>query len=621
MCGYIVLRKNKNFNRQLFLDSSKLLRNRGPDDFSFFENEKVILVFYRLSIRDITILGRQPMYSQDKSKVIVFNGEIYNSKKLLHLIDKRNIRGTSDTEVLLNLYQKLGPKCLDYIKGMFSFVIYDIKENTFFSARDRFGIKPINYFENENNLIISSETKPILNYIKKIDINYQAFGDFLIRGYMDHDDQTFFKNIKQVEPGHYKIFFPTKSKNICYWSIDSTNKKNNLNLENIKKKLKSLWNLSINEHLESDVKIGTFLSGGTDSSAITHLCKKKLNYNFKTFTYDFSDNTKNQYGESKFAKKFARKNRLENICTTISPVYIKNNFDKTIKILESPFTSVRIFGTKKLYETVRNSGLKVILEGYGGDEMLAGYDYNFLPNLLDSIKNKNNVLNISNKIFSKKNINKFGFEKLINFIYCLNAQGNFTSDGTPYLNFDLFNKDFVTQYFLNINNTYEKKICLPKFDNYLKKSQYFDIKFIHIPRTLKYVDRLSMSSGVEARIPFLDHKLFEFCFNLKNSLKIKNFNKRWIWHETFGTKIQNEEKRTIVDPQRIWFKTFLKNNLIEEIENSSSFAKEIFNKKKILKYLKKYENSDLNTSFNLMQILTTLKFLRVFKSSNFFENK
>ena len=617
MCGYIVLRKNKKFNRQLFLDSSKLLRNRGPDDFSFFENEKVILVFYRLSIRDISILGRQPMYNQDKSKVIVFNGEIYNSKKLLYLIDSRNIRGSSDTEVLLNLYEKLGPKCLNYIKGMFSFVIYNIKENTFFSARDRFGIKPINYFENENNLIISSETKPILNYIKKIDINNQALGDFLIKGYMDHDDQTFFKKIKQVEPGHYKIFFPTKSKNVCYWSLGSINKKSDLDFENVKKKLKSLWSVSINEHLESDVKIGTFLSGGTDSSAITYSCKKKLNYNFKTFTYDFSDNTKNQYGELKFAKKFAKKNRLENICTTITPTYIKNNFDKTIKILESPFTSVRIFGTKKLYETVKNSGLKVILEGYGGDEMLAGYDYNFLPNLFDSMKNKN-VLNILNKIFSKKNINKFSFEKLINFIYCVNSQGNFTSDGTPYLNYNLFNKDFVTQYFTNIS---KKKIYLPKFNSYLKRSQYFDIKFIHIPRTLKYVDRLSMSSGVEARIPFLDHELFEFCFNLKNSLKIKNFNKRWIWHKTFGPKIQKVEKRTIVDPQRIWFKDFLKKDLIKEIHDSSSFAKEIFNKKEILKYLKEYENSDLTTSFNLMQILTTLKFLRVFKSPNFFGNK
>jgi asparagine synthase (glutamine-hydrolysing) len=613
MCGYLFVysKKKISIDKKKFLNSSKLINHRGPDDFSTFYGENIAASFYRLSIRDITTNGRQPMLSHTKKKIIVFNGEIYNSNYLKSKIDSNKFLGDSDTEILINYFEKYKEQSLENFKGMFSFVIYDFENKKCILARDRFGIKPLYYYNDSNFLIVCSEIKPILKFLNKTTFDEDAFADFLLKGHMDHGENTFFNNIKSLPPATYKIITQNSDVDKCYWNIGDKKQNSSSNLKNTKAKLKNLFNNAIQEHLESDVEIGSCLSGGNDSSSIASKSNSLLNYKMKTFTYEFKDQVDNENSETFLANKFAKKNKMKNFTAIVTPKYVLDKFDELLLNLESPITSLRLFGIKKLYEEVKKQNIKVMLEGHGGDEMLAGYDYNYMPWILDK-NNKVSPDKIICKIFSKKNISRFGVNKLIHQLYAVKSQGNFTSDGTPYLYFNLFKKEFLDKHL------FSKKIrslSKPKDFNLLKYSQFLETKYIHLPRVLKYVDRLSMISGVESRVPFLDHELFSYCFGLKNKYKIKDYTQRWIWKKTFKhLGISSLKKKTITDPQKSWFKTVLRESFEDEINSKIIKETPYFDQDKVKSFYKYYKNNSLENSFVLMQILSSLKFIRLFKS-------
>jgi len=614
MCGYFFVfsKKKKPINKKNFLKSSQLISHRGPDDFSTFFGEDIAMSFYRLSIRDLSSKGRQPMLSFSKKKIILFNGEIYNSQTLRNRIDKNKLVGNSDTEVLVNYFEKYNERSLENINGMFSFVVFDFEKKNCFIARDRFGIKPLYYYNDNDFLLVSSEIKPILDFKKKSSYSEDCFGDFFFKGHMDHGENTFFNDIKSLPPANYKIFSKSSEKKKCYWSLE--NSQENIgkpSLKKIKDSLRNYFNDSIKSHLISDTEIGTCLSGGNDSSAISSASQNLLKYKLKTFTYEFEDQLTKKDSELHNAKKFSKLHKMKNYTSIITSKYINDNFDRLLINLESPITSIRTFGTKKLYEDIKKQNIKVILEGYGGDEMLGGYDYNYLPWLIDKNLTKD-VNKLIFKIFSKKNIEYFGVKKLINHINSINSLGNFTSDGSPYLCFDLFNKEFFKRY-ISLKKNFQIKVP-HKFNN-LQSSQFIETKYIHIPRALKYVDRLSMNSGVESRVPLLDHKLFKFCFNMDNKYKIKEFKQRWLWKSTFSNLgINNKKKKTITDPQKTWFKTVLRENFEDEINSKLIKESPYFNQKNISLYYENYKKTTNENSFALMQILSSLKFMRLFKN-------
>ena len=460
-------------------------------------------------------------------------------------------------------------------------------------------------------MIVCSEIKPILKFLNKTTFNEDAFADFLLKGHMDHGENTFFNNIKSLPPATYKIITQNSDIDKCYWNIGDKKQNSSSNLKNTKAKLKNLFNNAIQEHLESDVEIGSCLSGGNDSSSIASKSNSLLNYKMKTFTYEFKDQVDNENSETFLANKFAKKNKMKNFTAIVTPKYVLDKFDELLLNLESPITSLRLFGIKKLYEEVKKQNIKVMLEGHGGDEMLAGYDYNYMPWILDK-NNKVSPDKIICKIFSKKNISRFGVNKLIHQLYAVKSQGNFTSDGTPYLYFDLFKKEFLDKHLFSKKN---RSLSKPKDFNLLKYSQFLETKYIHLPRVLKYVDRLSMISGVESRVPFLDHELFSYCFGLKNKYKIKDYTQRWIWKKTFKhLGISSLKKKTITDPQKSWFKTVLRESFEDEINSKIIKETPYFDQDKVKSFYKYYKNNSLENSFALMQILSSLKFIRLFKS-------
>ena len=570
--------------------------------------------FRRLSIIDLSKNGRQPMVGKSNKTIMVFNGEIYNADKLKKKLGGNNFKSNSDTEVLLKLYETYGEKCLNMIKGMFSFIVYNDNDDSIFVARDQFGIKPLYYYEKEDYIIFSSEIKPILNYIKKLEINYDTLAEYFLLGKQDHYDKTFFKDIKSIEPAHYYKFKNQKKYKKRYWSIYDQNQKKLSEKDSIDH-LSNILNETIDKYLISDRKIGTFLSSGIDSTSLTSIIAKKVDYKLNTFTYDFKNNF--NLGEAPQVKKNLKKLNVTNETFLLDSDFVLKNFDKMCRILESPFSSIRHFAVYGLYQLAKSSGYKVIIEGAGGDEMLGGYASSNLPYILDKYKSKNKIVE---EIFKIANKSSKGFEtEILNVIMTLTHQGGSSTDATPFVDINSFDRGFLDNvtsekfYFLRKSNYKDFKQM-----NNLQKSQIFEIQDHRLPRNLKYTDRLSMSNGVETRLPFLDITLAKYCFNLSNDLKLKNNTNRWIMKQVlkkYQQKIKfSKSKRFIVDPQKKWLQNDMKEYLMDNLSSKDFKDLNIFNQKYILEKIENYfKDESPETSFQYMQILSSFKFIQNFK--------
>jgi len=612
MCGFLFeyRKKKSSFSKRKFLHASSYIKQRGPDEDKFINYKNISTMFYRLSIRDLSKKGSQPMWDKSRRYLIVFNGEIYNSEELKEKINYIKLNGYSDTEVLVNLFSKYGLKTLNFLEGMFSFVIYDKIMNKCIIARDRFGIKPLYFYNSENKLIFSSEIKPILSYVKNFDFNVSAFKDFFIRGNLDNSEKTFFNNIKSLEPGKYLLVEKNKLVKKNYWNLFSNQNKDEDPLV-IEKKVRKKIEDSISKHLISDREVGLFLSGGTDSASIAQIMSNKQKTKLKTFTYDFENNLNS---ESTKAKEISKSISALNYNVIVKPKHIIDEIENLCKTLESPFTSIRLFGTYLLYKKAKEKKIKVIIEGHGGDEMTAGYKYNYLPYIFD--KNKININSnynlIKQKLLINENIkfNKANF-KTINF------QGLSTTDGTPNFFKNIFNKDFIDQSKFNYNTDKVIFDKIIKKHGFLKNSQYKDIKEIKLPRVLKYSDRLSMMFGVEARVPFLDHKLFSYLFNLNPKMKFYNNQTRYIFKKSLKrekiSQFYTKQKKTIVDPQSNWLKNDLVEFTLDNLNSSELRNSIMFNQKEVLKHYNDFRKGEINTSFLIFNILTTINFFRAFR--------
>lgn len=604
MCGFFVqlnISNKEKFDQKKFVESAKLISHRGPDEERFFFNKKINLGFYRLSIIDRSIRGSQPMFSMSKNLIIVFNGEIYNANELKYKLKEYDFKSNTDTEVLLNLYNKYGEKCLDHIEGMFSFLIFNKQDNSSFVARDKFGIKPLYIKKEKHQILISSEIKPILNFSKENKFNKYAFSDFLFKQKMDHRNVTYFKGIESLEKSNYALIKNNKIDKYRYWTII---KDHNSLSDNFEHDYLEIFKNSIKNHLISDRKIGLLFSGGTDSVTLAAMMKKYFSSNFTNYTYDF---VQSDIGDGAIARKISNRLKLKNKLLLIQPSDVIEDFNNMCLRLESPFTSIRLFGHHKCLKEMKKDNIAVALEGTGGDEILGGYEHNIIHSYLDQIKKKSDI-NKFVSILLKRNP-----KKLFNYLETIKNQFNMLKNCEPFLNPEYFKKNFLrlqvdkkTKYQKEKNNV-----------NFLQKSQLIDIDYINLTRSLKYSDRLSMSNGIENRVPYLDSKLASFCFNLKNEQKIKNGIERFI-SKKVGSKITNknfflEEKKSITDPQSIWLKSVLKEFILDNINSNDFKEYEVLNYRKFIQSYNNFSEKENASSFHLFMNFSSFMFFKNFK--------
>ena len=601
MCGFFIqipLNKSNHFDKKKFIESSKLISHRGPDQKKYFFHKNINFSFYRLSIIDKNLRASQLMISFSGNLVIVFNGEIYNAKELKEKLREYKFKSKSDTEVLLNLYHKYGSDCLKYLKGMFSFVIYDKSKNSCFFARDRFGIKPLYFKKCKKQILICSEIKPILNFSKNNRFNKIAFKEFLIWQKMDHKNVTFFKDVNSLEKSHYGII---KKNNILfhkYWSIEDNDKKVKKDFE---KKYLEFFESSIKNHLISDRKVGLLFSGGTDSTALAIMMKKNYSQSFTNYTYDFESN---KIGDDDISKKISRELKIPHKSLLIKPKEVIDDFDQMCLRLESPFTSIRLFGHHKCLNEMKKDNVAVALEGQGGDEILGGYEYNSVNSILDKVKSKKDVFNQIHFLLNKNHTKFFDYLKTIK------NQFGVLKDCTPFLNEEYFRKNFL-------KNVEKEMFIYSNSINHLQKSQLIDIDFVNLPRSLKYSDKLSMSCGVENRVPFLDEHLASFCFHLKNNLKIRHGIERYISKNALSKitnkNLFNKEKKVITDPQSHWLKSHMKDFVMDNLNSKDFKEYQVLNSKKFIKGFECFVREKNSSSFHIFMNLTTFLFYKNFK--------
>jgi asparagine synthase (glutamine-hydrolysing) len=553
-----------------------MISHRGPDDHGYYIDKNMGMGFRRLSIIDL-ISGHQPLSDSNGRYWITFNGEIYNFQELRNGLQKKGyiFKTSTDTEVIVNLFAEHKEKCLEYLRGMFAFVIWDKKEKLLFGARDRFGIKPFHYYIDQEKFIWGSEIKSIIN-CPDIDktISLESLDYYFAYGYSGRKN-TIYKQIKKLKPAHYFFLKPSETKYLkeqSYWQIhfqpDYSKSENYW-----KEAIYDCLSESVKMRMISDVPLGAFLSGGIDSSTVVSLMAKNSTRPIKTFSIGFKEK---KYNELKYARQVAQKYKTEHHELIVEPESIEL-LPRLVHAYDEPFADSSSIPTYYVSKFAKEF-VTVILSGDGGDELFAGYTkYSKMVALNDAIYN-NSFTN--NYIFKKLNkiLPDYMYGKGYTFYLSKNKFQLAAYFGLwkEYERTKIFTNDVREQILLNTAEISKLKLLENMDWNFISRLQHLDINTYLADDILTKVDRASMMNSLEARVPILDHKLAELSFKIPESLKLKNRNKKYIFKKSFEHILPNEilshPKKGFGVPLNIWFKDNLKDYAFDILLNETNLS-------------------------------------------------
>ncbi|MBK7172707.1 MAG: asparagine synthase (glutamine-hydrolyzing) [Bacteroidales bacterium] len=555
------------FERNHVIEPSELKRmtdsiyHRGPDDEGFLIDGNVGLGFRRLSIIDLST-GHQPLSNEDESVTLVFNGEIYNYLEQKELLRKKGytFRTATDTEVILHLYEEYGVDCLQYLRGMFAFAIWDKRKQQLFCARDRFGIKPFYYYLDGQKLVFGSEIKTIMasGNIDKT-ISFEGLDSYLSYGYIT-SDLSIYKNIHKLRPAHY-LLLSLKDKAVVetkqYWEI-KFQPDFSRSVSDWMEEIESCLSETVRMHMISDVPLGAFLSGGIDSSSVVAMMARNSNLPIKTFSIGFKEE---KYNELEYAREIATKYNCEHHEQIIEPESI-TLLPKLVAAYDEPYADSSAIPTYYVSKLAREF-VTVALSGDGGDELFAGYNiYNYFQRL------NSHPLN-----FKSENLNKLIWGTLHKIIPH-NIKGSSASyflsqnksSAAAYLTFLsrkerkslLLNKDYKIDYSKASENYKESILKKGQGNDFISNLQYLDLQTYMVDDILTKVDRASMLNSLEVRVPLLDHVFAELSFRIPWNLKLKGMEQKYILKESMAphlTKnVLNHPKQGFGVPLSVWFK-------------------------------------------------------------------
>ena len=570
MCGivgYIGLNKTINHSNKIIEDAIEKLNKRGPDAKGHFRDEFCEMGHARLSIIDTSKNANQPIYDKDQRYVLVYNGEIYNYLELKkELISKNyNFKSNSDTEVLLYGIIEFGKEFIKKINGFFAFCFYDKKEKYFLLGRDRFGIKPLIYSLNGERLIFSSELKSILSYPIKRDIDRQALSQFFRHTYIPAP-RTIVQNCKKLLPGEIMEIQNNKVEISKYYSYYPT-KLSDDNYETAQKKIKDLLYKSVERRLVSDVPLGTFLSGGVDSSIISAIAKEYKS-DLQTFSLGFKDQP--LFDESKYANKIAKHIGSNHHSFDITSKELYQNLNDFLDYSDEPFADSSALNVYLLSKKTREN-VSVSLSGDGADELFSGYNKHQALYFSEEKNWKNSIIKnwggLSKLLPSSRNskIGNYGRQlKKLHYGLNLNSSKRYLEWASFMEESEVYN--LTSQ---KINYEYLEPISLNKRS--INDFLYYDFNLVLDNDMLRKVDMMSMANSLEVRTPFLDHKLVEYVFSLPESYKIESGNMKKILKDTFKNHVPknhfNRKKHGFEVPLKKWFKNemsgFIKNEIFE----------------------------------------------------------
>lgn len=574
MCGICGFNWN---DEELVSRMSGTIAHRGPDQEGVFCDSHCSLGHRRLSIIDLSDQGRQPMFNEDNSLCLVFNGEIYNYLELRDkLIGKGHVfKGKSDSEVILHSYEEFGVECLQQFRGMFAFAIYDLARKKLFIARDRIGIKPLYYYHKAGKFIFASEIKAILE-AKEVDrqVNLQALYDYLGFEFVPAP-QTMFQDIFKLPSGHYLELTGDSCKITQYWDLRMGG--STISFEEAVETQKELLGDAVRSHLMSDVPLGVFLSGGLDSSAIVAMMRKYISGPLKTFTIGYEDRSFSELDYAAIVAKYCDTDHQVLMLDDIRPEYV----EKTLYHLDEPMTDL---STVPLYLLCRQARrhATVCLSGEGADESYAGYDrfkaariaslFNIVPGpvrrgvigrlvgMLPDQAQKKGAVNMLKRFVEGANLpaegnhlrwQYFTSEKLVGKLFNQKFFGDVVAD--PFR--------LVREYAERCGDT-----------DPVNRQIYLDMRYMMTDSVLMKVDKMSMASSLEVRVPLLDHVLVEFLAGLPGNWKLKGLTTKHIFRaalkELLPQKIVNRGKQGYSLPVKHLLRGDLKEYMVNLLNDS-----------------------------------------------------
>jgi len=594
MCGFVgIINRNKaEANGNLLKDMASVIHYRGPDEEGLFIDGPVGFYHKRLSIIDLST-GKQPMTLDDCT--IVFNGEIYNYIELKDDLKRRghNFKTTSDTEVILHMYQEFGESFINELNGMFAFIIYDKRKNKFLLAKDHFGIKPLYWYSDDNKIVFGSEIKAILKHpdiIAEPDFNnlyeYLTFQFILGEG-------TMFKNIRKLAAGHYiSIDLNTgKFNTVKYWEPDF--KIDQFHTEEyFICRLGEILNQTISQQLRSDVPLGSYLSGGLDSSIVTIMAASKYAPQFKSFTGVFDNGP--EYNELEFAKEAANAANSELYEVYPTEQEFIDILPKLIYHLDEPVAGPGVF-PQYIVSKLASEHVKVVLGGQGGDEIFGGYARYLVAYLEQALKGaifenneeKEHIVSLNSILPNLPFLRAYSpmlkdfmsadlFEPMDRrYFHLINRIGASES----YLS-----KEFMSGYNENeIFATFSKLFNHPDTLSYYNKMTHFDM-VASLPGLLQVEDRVSMSVSIESRVPLLDRRIVDLISRMPAGMKFKGGEMKYLLKRTVGDmmpkKILNrKEKMGFPVPLHLWAKNHAKDFILDTMSSQNARSRNIINSK------------------------------------------
>ena len=596
MCGFVGFCDDSKNKKKIIRDMADIIKHRGPDSDGYYVDNNIALGFRRLSIIDLD-KGSQPIFNEDKDKVIVFNGEIYNYKEIREELKSKGHKFSTntDTEVILHGYEEYKEDILNKLRGMFAFVIYDIKEKSLFGARDFYGIKPFYYYYDNENFLFGPEIKSFLGSPNfKKELNKDMLSQYLTFQCSIGED-TFFKNTYKLLPGHYFIYKDKELEIKKYYEV-KLEPNDDKSLEEWVSGIREVIDNSVLAHKVSDVEVGSFLSSGVDSSLIA-----KLSSVDKTFTVGY-DNKK--YSEIDYAKEFSDKINVSNVSKKISKEEYFKEFSNVQYYMDEPLADASAVMLYFLSKTA-SKHVKVCLSGEGADEIFGGYNiyhepysvswYNKIPYFIRKC--------IGILVYPFRNYTGFNFlyrrSKKIEDRYIGNAFIFEPNDAKKIVNFNYGNKtykDFTKPYYDKVSDL-----------DVVTKMQYIDFNFWLIYDILLKADKMSMANSLEVRVPYLDREVIEYASKLPSKYKIVGNETKYAFRkvakEELADKVADKKKLGFPVPIREWLK---EDDVYQEVKNIFLESEYFFKPKKIIKLLDDHRAGKRDNSRKIWTIYTFL---------------
>ena len=621
MCGIVAFYDPKINEKQAVIGKMMVtIKHRGPSSDGYYTNDEVALGFRRLSIIDLRG-GSQPIYNEDKTRAIIFNGEIYNFKPLREeLIKAGHVFSTkADTEVLLHGYEEWGMDgLLKRVRGMFAFLIWDDNNKTLYGARDFFGIKPMYYSNQNGHLLVGSELKSFLEFPKfKRELNVEAVKPYLMNQYNDLEE-TFFKGVYRFPAGHWFEYKDGEMKTHQYW--DAEYKENSLSFEETLKRINDDLKETVDLYRNADVKVGAFLSEGVDSSYLTTLLNPD-----DVFSVSFDDST---YDEASKAKALADINHWTFFSDKVDADEAMRDFPEMQYHMDEPDANPSIIPLWYLCKLARKH-VTVALSGEGADELFAGYVNYGMHTHNDIIK----VFTSELKKLPKKKQVKLAhkIKKMPNFPGKVHMYTNLAEPSEFYVGQSvIYDMDYPTIFTskdansilqptyrnkLTVNGIYQKDFKKVKDIDNVKQMQYIDLHHFMLNDIEQKADKISMAHSLEVRVPYLDKKIAELANSIPTKYLVNRHDTKYALRKASEKVLPDEwakrPKLGFPTPIKQWLKEprFYKQvrALFEE-----EFVNDIFDQKKIIKLLDDNYEGDGSHRRQIWAIYTFLVWYKLF---------